>query len=183
MPSSLSSIRGQAAGRTWEAFALNSPKGQTAAPGNAASNALAGCTYTLPAAGAQVGGQLRVAVAGRKGANNATDVINLRLRVGATAPGTELASFGFNLAADTRSFGGIARWRFDTATLIRRVGAVAGLNAEAAQVTNTVAAGTTDTIPNITTSPLVFTLYGALSVGTAEWIVIDDFSIQILAPF
>jgi hypothetical protein len=191
MPSSLGSFRGTERGRFWQVFGLNAPAGQTAAPGNAVMNFLNGCTYTLPAGSAEVGGQLRIWVAGRKGNNNATDVVGLGLRCGTTGTSTDpfLASFGtvntsrLDLTDTSRSFAFATRWRFDTATLIRRMGAVSGIASESAQVGTQVAAGTTDTIPNINTANITFRLYGALSVGTAEWIVVDEFAIEVIEPF
>jgi hypothetical protein len=194
MPSSLTNLRPDR-GRVWQVFGLNAPAGQTAAPGNATMNFLSGCGYTLPAGSAQVGGQLRIWVAGRKGNTAATtantEVMGFGMRCGTAGTSADpfLASFGtvntsrIDLTDTTRSFGFMHRWRFESNTLIRRMGAVAGVASESAQVATQVALGTTDTIPNIATSAITFRLHGSLTVGTAEWIVIDELAIEIIDPF
>lgn len=190
MPTNFSTIHQQVA-RAWQVFGLNAVAGQTAAPGTATMQFLNGCSYTLPPGTARVGGQLRVWIASRKGAGNDTDIVSFAIRCGTTGTNSDpfLNSFGtvntgrFDMTAANRSFAFANRWRFEGTTSIRRMGAVSGVASESAQVGTQVLLGTTDTIPNINTTPIIFRLYGALSVGTAEWIVVDDWGIEIIEPF
>ena len=42
---------------------------------------------------------------------------------------------------------------------------------------------TTDTLPDVTATPLFWRLYAQLSTGTGDWVVVDDFSIQVIDQF
>jgi hypothetical protein len=167
-------------------FALNAPAGQTAAPGNANMNALAGCAYTMPAGVLPVTGRLRIWVAGRKGNNTQTDTVTFGLRVGTTGTSTDplLGSFGFALQATSRSWGFWTHWRVENSTRIRRVGAIDGVGGETSQIgSNLAAASVSDTLPDVSATTLQWRLHVQMSTGTGDWIIVDDFAILVTDPF
>ncbi|WP_157266634.1 hypothetical protein [Azohydromonas aeria] len=149
-------------------------------------NALAGCAYTMPRGVLPITGRLRIWVAGRKGNNTQTDAVTFGLRVGTTGTASDplLGSFGFTLQATSRSWAFMTHWRVETATRIRRVGAIDGVGGETSQIGSSITtASTTDTLPDVSVNTLQWRLHAQMSAGSADWVVVDDFAILVTDPY
>lgn len=163
-------------------FRLLADGGDTAAPGNTTSRAMAGCVCTVPANALRAGNLLRIYTAFGKGFGNVgtgADGIQVALHAGAngTTADPVVSSFGFNLATANRTGGGWTEWRIINATTMRQQGSGAGFTSMSSQSPNARAA--IDTIPNIT-SGFKLTLAAAMTTaGTADWCVIHDWRVYV----